>query len=330
MADYNAALQRGGAEAESLPWHGLQVRLLMAEGREEEALAAIDAFAQAETGRMESENGDKDRADKASARLYLGVGSLYTSIGQHGRAESWYRKLLSVAPGTYALLVQALARQGKMQEAAEVCLEAAGGKSSANAATILAQLLTTAGKETVVLEEVQPLIRAALETEGDNVELLMSVAVMYVSRGDSKEAIGLLRRVIELAPKQTLALNNLATLLAEQPDGHAEALEMIERAMAIAGRQPALLDTQGTIYLQAGESAKAVAGLEEAVAGGASDPRYYFHLAAAYHASGKTESAVTALEKARSHGLATAILTAGDQQLLARLNHEFPPEKMEN
>ena len=124
-----------------------------------------------------------------------------------------------------------------MQEAAEVCLEAAGDKPSANAATILAQLLTTAGKETVSLEQVQPLIRAALETEGDNVQLLMAVAVMHVSRGDSKEAIGLLRRVVELAPKQTMALNNLATMLAEQPDGHAEALEMIERAIAIAGRQ---------------------------------------------------------------------------------------------
>ena len=78
LPDYDAALQRQGAEAESLPWRALQIRLLVAEGREEEALAAIDAFAQAGAGRIESENGDKEGADKASARLYLSVGSLYT------------------------------------------------------------------------------------------------------------------------------------------------------------------------------------------------------------------------------------------------------------
>ena len=47
-----------------------------------------------------------------------------------------------------------------------------------------------------------------------------------------------MRRVLEIAPHNTLALNNLATLLAERPNQRAEALQLIERAIDSAGRQP--------------------------------------------------------------------------------------------
>jgi Flp pilus assembly protein TadD len=166
-------------------------------------------------------------------------------------------------------------------------------------------------------------IASALQTHGDNLELLTSVAVQKVTEGDETEAIRLFRRVIEIDPNHTVALNNLATLLAERRNQLQEAREYIERAIENAGRRPALLDTLGTIMIRAGEPQQAVAALEEAVAGVVTDPRYYFHLAVAYQRLGRDSEAKQALEISRQQGLERAILTSGDRELLTSLETEL-------
>jgi Flp pilus assembly protein TadD len=147
----------------------------------------------------------------------------------------------------------------------------------------------------------------------------MSLAVRNVTESKYEEAIKLFRQVLVLRPKDTLALNNLATLLAEKPDQLGEARKCVEQAMDIAGRIPALLDTLGTILVRSGEHEQAVRTLKEAVAGAATDPRYYFHLAVAYERSGQHDKAQVEFATARRYGLDRAILTAGDRELLASL-----------
>jgi Flp pilus assembly protein TadD len=154
-------------------------------------------------------------------------------------------------------------------------------------------------------------------------QLLLATAVMHVSRNQMAPAIDLLRRVIDLAPDHTLALNNLATLLGEQRGGRGEALQHIGRAIAIAGRKAALLDTQGTILLLDGDYKQAISCLEEAVAAGGTDPRYQFHLAAAYQKAGRAHDAREALERSRSLGLDRALLTDSDRRLLSDLEQSL-------
>ncbi|MEO2048790.1 MAG: tetratricopeptide repeat protein [Pirellulales bacterium] len=328
LPDYQEALQREGAVSNLLPWVTLQVRLLMAEGQPEEAATAIEAYVAQEQDQLESSQGEN--ATDAKAQLYLNVANLYTSIDRHERAVSWYRQLISVSPNAYGMLAQSLAKLGNLQEAAEVCIQIAQDDSSAQAAVVLAQLLTSEESDSTVLASAQATIAQALNNHSDNIGLLMSVAVMRASQGDNGGAIQLLRQIVALAPENLVALNNLATLLGEDPNGHSEALVTIERTMALAGRQPALLDTQGTIYLHAAKPKQAVASLEEAVAGNVSDPRYYFHLAAAYQATGQADSAAIALQKARDQGLDNTILTAGDQQSLSALDQQLSPVEFNN
>ena len=120
-----------------------------------------------------------------------------------------------------------------------------------------------------------------------------------------------------------MALNNLATLLGERPNRYAEALEYVERAIAIDGRHAALLDTQGTIFLRAGEYDKAITCLEEAIAGSASDSRYFLHLAAAYHQTGQMGKARETFDLSGERGLEDALLTQGDQEMLTRLEQDL-------
>jgi predicted Zn-dependent protease len=125
---------------------------------------------------------------------------------------------------------------------------------------------------------------------------------------------------VKLDPQNSLALNNLATLLAEKPNRRAEALKMIQQAIQLAGRQPSLLDTEGTIHLKMGQADQAVASLEEATAGGVVDARYYLHLAAAYRLAQRDADARQMLKEARAFGLEKFLLTQDDRNLLEELN----------
>jgi predicted Zn-dependent protease len=293
----------------------LRVQLLVAQDKSKEGLDLLNRFAD------EQLQAGKDHADRG--RLLLKLADLASSCGFHREAEGWYRQLLTIAPNSYIALARALVNQNKLADAVEVCLRDASSRPPAEVATVLAQLLSISDIDAGLQERVQPIIASALQTNADNVELLISIAVRDVKLGDYDGAIKLFHRVLELKPNHTLALNNIATLLAERPNQMGDARKYVEQAIATAGRSPALLDTLGTILIRTGQHEEAVLALEEAVAGVAADPRYYFHLAVAYQRTGRENEAHEALETAHKYGLDKAILTSGDQELLASLKDKL-------
>ena len=146
---------------------------------------------------------------------------------------------------------------------------------------------------------------------------------MRVLQQRTDEAIDLYRRVVSLKPKDVQALNNLATLLAEQPHTRQEALRSIDEAIGLAGRLPPLLDTKGTILVQDGKAEEAVPLLKEAAAGIDVDPRFFFHLSLACQGVGKPDEARQALQKARDGNLAQQMLTPADRRLLKELEQQL-------
>jgi tetratricopeptide (TPR) repeat protein len=288
-----------------------RVRLLVVQQRSEEALQVLTEFAEKQ---LAAATNDTDRA-----KVLLTLGNIATSTDHHAQAEKWYRQLLAIAPSSYVLLAKSLMEQQKANDAVEVCLHAAPKRSPAEVATVLTQLLGADARNQELNARIEPIIVSALSQAGDNVDLLTSVAVRHVTEDNYEEAVKLFRRVIELQPNHALAMNNLATLLAERPNQLGEARKYAERAMAVAGRSPALLDTLGTILIFSGEHEEALAVLEEAVAGAVEDPRYYFHLAVAYQRLGRNADSQKSLSTAQKHGLDRAILTASDRELLASL-----------
>ena len=108
---------------------------------------------------------------------------------------------------------------------------------------------------------------------------------------------------------------------------HAWALDLAPNGKFLAvgtlGGEILLLDTQGTIFLKAGDYAQAISSLEEATAGGATDARYYFHLAAAYQLANRIEEAISALQSSRDLRLGNTMLTNDDRLLLAHLDQEL-------
>lgn len=299
----------------------LQARLLQARGHGKDAKQALASFAKRQMG--------KALNPREEQQLALAVGRIYTSLGDHNEAEKWYRRLMAKNDRAYVLVVQSLLEQGKRDASIDLILTQSKGQPTPETAIVLANALIVT-EDTAVIETA-PKIAAEVEstlTAFDNdINVLQAIAVMRASRGEYDKAAAAFRRIIQIDPENALALNNLATLLAERPNQQSEALKIIKRAIDIAGRKPALLDTQGTIQLRLGENESAIASLEEATAGGATDARYYLHLAAAYDLANRDLDALTTLEEARAFGLDNFVLTTGDREFLASLKAKPFPKK---
>jgi predicted Zn-dependent protease len=192
------------------------------------------------------------------------------------------------------------------------------GRSPAEVVSLLTSLVAES-EDVRSSAKVEEFVSGLLTEDPESVDLLCAVAAFRVAERRDNEAVDLFRQVVKLAPNNVLALNNLATLLGEVSGAHDEAIRTIDRAIQIAGRRPALLDTKGTILLLQGRHADAVECLAEAVAGEAKDPRYYFHLAAARYKSGDEAGAQADLAASRELKLDKSLLTVGDLQLLEEM-----------
>jgi Flp pilus assembly protein TadD len=140
-------------------------------------------------------------------------------------------------------------------------------------------------------------------------------------RFDLAEA--LYNRVLEEVPNNELALNNLATILAEMPGRAGDALQRIDQAIEFHGSRPAFLDTKGSILLLQDRCQEAVECLEQATAVVVPDPRFVFHLAVAYWRTDQKDKARQLLQQALNKDLENQMLTQSDLRWLAELKREL-------
>lgn len=259
----------------------------------------------------------------AEAQLALKIGNIYSGVALHREAEHWYRRLVALAPSGYAPLVTVLAKQSRMQDVIDVCTTAAQSDHSARPAALLASVLLTGKVSEDEVEQAEPLLKNALKNHPNDVELLLSLANLRFARKQMDMADMHYQRVIALDPKNLMALNNRATLLSEVPEKNEEALEMIDRAIELAGEQAAFLDTKAMILVYGGKPDQAIPLLEMAAYSAASDPRYHFHLAVALVRNGNLNKARAAMQAANRSDLRNQFLTEMDLRLLTELEEKL-------
>jgi len=249
-------------------------------------------------------------------QIYHSVGDLYMTAKKHALAEKWYRLLQNENANQYSTIVVALARQGRLREAIDLCEQTAKADDSARPAIVLATALVEGAPTKADFARAEPLLAAALKRFDSNANLLYVVALARIIEGKTDESIDLFRKFVKINPRSIPALNNLALILAERPPDQAEALQLIDRALNIAGKGAGLLDTKGTILVYSGRSGEAVPLLEAATRDPQADPRHHFHLALAYRDQGKIEDAKTQLKTALDRQLASQVLSPTDKRLL--------------
>jgi len=293
----------------------LRARWLKASGHAKEIEKLVDAFV-ARAQKVIA--GDKQR----EAQLAAGLGNLYSQLEEHAAAERWYRRLKELAPESYQPLAVSLARQGRTREGVELCLAAAAAEGARlpAAKALVGVLVSGSPAKEECYRLAEPVFAQVLEKRRDNPDLLVDIAVVRFLQQQMDDAERLLRQALGADGKHTLAMNNLATLLAEKPGGRPEASQLIERAIDAAGPQPGLLDTKGWILLLDGKPEEAARLLEEASSAQNSDPRFRFHLALAYQRQGQLEKARGAFQMLRRAELDRQILTTQERKMLAELD----------
>jgi tetratricopeptide (TPR) repeat protein len=304
------------AAPESLDTMRLRARWLYQQNRSKEIEPLIEKLA--ESLLQKNLKNPKDEAD-----LCVHIGDVYAAVKMYSAAERWYRRAQSKNADKYEPLAISLAHQGKMGDAIRLCLTAADRDPSPLPVLNLALLLSSGNPTKEDFSLAEPLLIKVKDTSGKNPDILNAIANIRILQQRLEDAAGLYQEVLRLRPKDVLTMNNLATVLAEQPNSAREGMRYVEKAIALAGPQPGLLDTKGMILVFEGKAEEAVPLLEMAAAAPNADPRYYFHLAVAYFRTGDVEKARNSLKRAYDGDLTSQILTPGDKKLLAELEQSL-------
>jgi tetratricopeptide (TPR) repeat protein len=196
------------------------------------------------------------------ARLYLG--QVAEQRKQYAVAIQWYTRIESAELyfEAQARLGVALARQGNLDQA------------RAHLHNLLPK--TEAQKVQLALAEEQILRDAKQYPEAfdvlsrtlgelpDNADLLYARALAAEKLNRVEVAEQDLRRILKKDPKNANALNALGYTLADRTTRYAEALVLIEQALALKPDDPFILDSLGWTYYRLGNHAEAVRHLRAA------------------------------------------------------------------
>lgn len=110
---------------------------------------------------------------------------------------------------------------------------------------------------------------------------------VYMQARNTRQAIDLFKAVVELAPQNAMAMNNLAWLYDQERNSLA--LPTAEKAYKLSPNSSVVQDTLGWILLREGQTARSLDLLRQAAA--SKDPSIRFHYAAALAKSGDKEQA---------------------------------------
>jgi tetratricopeptide (TPR) repeat protein len=278
-------------------------------------------------GRLVRDYVDREYAARTDPALLRGAAALLEQLGRTREAEGLFRRLVKEAGdrGVGAVLELAgfLARHDGLGEALDWCDRAweVGPPKAVGVASLDA--LRSGRPTDVDFRRVERALHKALTRQADNLALRTLQGDLFALQGRTHDAEGAYRAVLKRAPDETLALNNLAWSLTNQEGGRAEALQLIERAIVVAGPQGALLDTRGMIRLREGQATQALADFAAAVAEQPTGLRW-FHLLLACEAQKDTRGVERAWRKARELKLAEADLPVGERDHFRRLAKALP------
>ena len=134
------------------------------------------------------------------------------------------------------------------------------------------------------------LANQALQQFKNNAELLYSRSMLHENSGDIKQAEADLRTILQDNPDDSMALNALGYSLTVHTTRYPEALELINRALAINPDEAAIIDSLGWLQYRMGSLDEAEKNLERAYEK-FKDPEIVAHLAEVLWVKGEKKRA---------------------------------------
>jgi tetratricopeptide (TPR) repeat protein len=282
-------------EPKSFRTLALKARVLAKHGRAADVVPALKALAEGK--------GD----------FLVPVAAILEQVGQTDAAQELYEKFAARAkrPEDVLVLARFFGRRDHAEKALILCERAWKTCAPEQVGEAAMVVVYTAKVTDQQCQRVAGWLEDAIARHPAKLILLDQLAAVRRHQGRYQETIDLYRRLLEKDKANLVAMNNLAWLLALRGKG-SDALTVIQRAIELGGPRPEALDTRAVIYLTLGQSKKAVADLEDALAETPTAHRY-FHLAQAYHQANDPKAALRALQKARDLGLTESTIDPLEQ-----------------
>ncbi|NKB33932.1 MAG: tetratricopeptide repeat protein [Pseudomonadales bacterium] len=114
------------------------------------------------------------------------------------------------------------------------------------------------------ITEAKDLLDTSLNRFPNESDLLFARVLFYDSQSDREGSERDLQQIIRMQPDDSRALNHLGYMLADQTTRFEEALDLIERAIAISPDDPAIIDSLGWAQYKLGRYEEALANLRRA------------------------------------------------------------------
>ncbi|HYA97370.1 MAG TPA: tetratricopeptide repeat protein, partial [Methylomirabilota bacterium] len=131
----------------------------------------------------------------------------------------------------------------------------------------------------------------------DNETVCLLLAMIYDKEHQLARAEAQFQKVLEMNPRNALALNNYGYMLGDLGIRLDEAQVLVERALTEDPYSGAYLDSLGWIYFKQNKIAEAEATLRRALERESHDPTIHSHLADVYFRSGHKDLAAAEWEK---------------------------------
>jgi Tfp pilus assembly protein PilF len=247
-------------------------------------------------------------ADEEKDPPLLRMARVLEDIGENGAAQTIYERYIAKTrqPAATLLLAEFLGRTGNSKGALELCdrVRAQASPETVMSAALGVLYATEPGQ--AAQDQVERWIKEALQTNKDDVKLRaalrQSLAALYNLQNRFEEAEATYRLCLVENPRSALSMNNLAWVMATKGKNTDEALAFIQKAIAIVGPKPELLDTRAIVYLAQGKTQLALKDIEEVVADKPTASSF-FHRARIHFAAENRSAARDDLRKAKALGL---------------------------
>ena len=275
-------------------------------GRPERALALAEAYVRTADATV----GDLPAKSAKSAELLDELVRLpsvrRTEAGRKmtDAAVERYEALISGRPDALVAAAGLLAQDQRHTDAFALIDKSGKTLPARTRAAAGMAILRAGGASERQFATVQEWLTAARRDEPDSPGPLLNEGEFAALKLDYARAEAIYTAVLAKEPRNVVALNNLAWILAPQPESSAKALELIDRAVAEIGVTGELLDTRARVRIAAKQFELAEKDLTEALTQEKTGLRM-FHLALAKQAQTppKKADAATAFKQAKERGL---------------------------
>jgi Flp pilus assembly protein TadD len=153
------------------------------------------------------------------------------------------------------------------------------------------------------LNEAEESARKALELSPDDPQALIQLSSILDRAGKHEASEKTLRELLKREPDNATALNNLGYFMVERGASYAEALKLIEQAVAIDPTEGSFLDSLGWTHFKLGNIEKARQYLEKATIYSNRNSTIHEHLGDVLREAGRLAEARKQWEKALEYSV---------------------------